>query len=151
MVHQKLKLCKTDINPVLDLAWYLLRLQPQGVVPIPNGAYITPNQKIPLWYGLYHNLSRELHTRQLLMQNQSRWPPCTQRCENVRTCQQHSASTILFQKIDQQLYAFAQQLKWAFPDELPEVEIWPVTYIPSLGFTTDLTDPSSECLERARK
>ena len=47
------------------------------------------------------------------MQNQSTWPPS-------------------FQTIHQQLYAFAQQLKWAFPDELPEVEIWPVTYIPLL-------------------
>jgi len=61
--------------------------------------------------------------------------------------QHHSCRTI-----DQQLYAFAQQLKWAFPDELPEVEIWPATYIRILGsFIPYLTDPSSECLERARK
>ena len=57
-----------------------------------------------------------------------------------------------FQTIDQQLYAFAQQLKWAFPDELPEVEICPVTNIPILqSFTPDLTDLSSECLKRTRK
>ena len=39
--------------------------------------------------------------------------------------QHHSFGTI-----DQQLYAFAQQLKWSFPDELPEVDICPDTNIP---------------------
>ena len=57
-----------------------------------------------------------------------------------------------FQTIDQQVYVFAHQLKWAFPDELPEVEIYPVTNIPIRGsFTTYLTYTYSVCLERAIK
>ena len=40
--------------------------------------------------------------------------------------------------------AFVQQLKLAFPDELPDVEICPVTNIPIFRSSTpDLTYPSS--------
>ena len=89
--------------------------------------------------------TQQLHARQLLMQNQSTWP--AYHVHNDALGQHH-----FFQTIDQQLYVLAQQLKWAIPDELPEVEICPVTNIPILGsFTPDLTDPSSECLKRARK
>ena len=59
MVHSKLKLCKTDVNPVLDLAWCLPRQRPRGVVHIRNGSNSTPDQIIPLRYGFYHNLSRD--------------------------------------------------------------------------------------------
>jgi len=38
--------------------------------------------------------------------------------------------------MEQQLYAVAQQEKWAFQDELPEVAICPVTNILALGSVT---------------
>ena len=38
--------------------------------------------------------TQQLYARQLLMRNHLTWPPCTHRCENVRTCQQHSASPV---------------------------------------------------------
>ena len=47
IVHQNLKFCKADINPVLDMAWCFLRLRPRGMI------------HMPLWYGFYPNLSRE--------------------------------------------------------------------------------------------
>ena len=103
--HFVRRLSKTN-NHVLDLAWCLLRLRPRGVVPMPNGGNITPGQIIPFWYGFYHNFSTartsyttQLHGRQLLMRNQSTCPSCTHRCENVRTCQQNSGSTMLFKQL----------------------------------------------------
>ena len=59
MVIYKLNSCKTDMNPVLDLTWCLLRLLHRGVLPVPNGVDITPNQMIPFWTGFNHNLSRK--------------------------------------------------------------------------------------------
>ena len=38
MVFHNLNPCKTDANPLLDLAWCLLRSR--GVSPVPNGADI---------------------------------------------------------------------------------------------------------------
>ena len=65
MVIHKLNLCKTDMNPVLDLAWCLLRLLHRGVLPVPNGGG-----------GLI------LLPIRSLMPNQPTWPPCTQLCED---------------------------------------------------------------------
>ena len=108
--HFVRRLSKTN-NPVLDLAWCLLRLRPRGVVLMSNDGNITSGQIIPFWYGFYHNRSRartsyttQLHGRQLLMRNQSSWPPCTHRCKNVRKDMsaafgQHHA----FQTVDSQL------------------------------------------------
>ena len=128
------------------------------MVPMPNGANITPDQIIPICYGFDHNLSRErtsyttvpyspiidakpidMATMYTTMRNGKDL--------SIALGKHHS-----FQTIDQQVFAFVMQLKWAFPDQLPEVEICPVTNINILGsFTPDFTYPSSYCLERARK
>ena len=81
------------------------------------------------------------------MQKHFTWPPCTQRCENVTTCQQHTASTTLFkQLINNYMLCPASEVGfsgWTFKG-------CPVTNIPILGSVTPyLTDPSSECFERA--
>ena len=59
MVQQKLKLWKTDANPLLDVACCHLRLRPRGVIPMSNGANIIPDQIIPFRYGFYNSLSWE--------------------------------------------------------------------------------------------
>ena len=59
MVIHKLNSCKTDMIPVLDLAWCLLRLLHRGVLPLPNGVDITPNQIIPFWTGFNYNFPRK--------------------------------------------------------------------------------------------
>ena len=85
------------------------------------------------------------------MQNLSTRPPCTQRCENVRTCQQHSPAPLFSNN-------------WLTPTCL-----CPATEVGFSGWTSRdwdmsshqqcysgvsysrLTDPFSECLERVRK
>ena len=122
MVHLKLKLCKTYNNPVLDLAWCLLRLPPRGVVPMPNGVNITPEQIIPIWYGFYHNLSRErtsyttvLHTPIIYAKpvDMATMYTTMRKCKELSIAldQHHS-----FKTIDHQLHAFALHLKWAFSE-----------------------------------
>ena len=140
------------------LAWCLLRLGPRGVVLIPNCANITLDQTIPLWYEFYRNLSRGRNSYIVVAYSliiDAKPVDMATMYSTMRKCKDMSAALgqhHSFQTIDQQLYAFAQQLKWDFPDEYPAVEIWPVTDIPILGpFTSDFTDHSSKCLERARK
>jgi len=104
MVHQKLILCKTDTDPVRDLAWCLLKQRPQGVVPMLNDANITPDQ-----------IERTSYTTVLYSPIIDKKPvDMTAMYTTMRKCKdlsialgQHHA----FQTIDQQLYAFALQLK----------------------------------------
>ena len=111
-----------------------------------NGA--TTDQIIPLWHGFYHNLSRERTSYTTVIYSPIIDAKPATMYTTMRKCKDMSAALgqhHAFQTIDLQLYAFVQQLKWAFPDELPKVEIYPVTNIPILGsFTPDITDPSSD-------
>ena len=93
------------VKSCLDLAWCLLRLRLRDVVPMPNGANISPDHisqfcmDSTTTYPGWELATQHLNTNKLFMKNQSTWPPYTQRCENVRTCQQHSASTTLFKQL----------------------------------------------------
>ena len=98
MVIHKINSSKTDMNPVLDIAWCFLRLLHRGVLPVPNRVDITPNQIIPFWTGFNRNklqATQQLHMRQLLMPNQPSWTSCTRLWEDVRTCMQHSDTAML--------------------------------------------------------
>ena len=103
---------------------------------MPNGANITPDQIIPIWYEFYHNLSQERisHTTVQFSPIIDVKPvDMATMCTTMQACKDMSIALgqhHSFQTIDQQLYSFAQQLKWAFPDELPQVEICPATNIP---------------------
>ena len=89
-----------------------------------NGANVTPDQIIPFWYRLYHNLSRERTSYITVTYSpiiDAKPVDKTTMYTMIRKWKDMSAALgqhHAFQTIDQQLYAFAQQLKCAFLDEL---------------------------------
>ena len=124
MVIHKLNSCKTDMNPVLDLAWCLLRLLHRGVLPMPNVVDITPNQFIPFWSGFNHHLCRKRPSYTSITYapiidakpaDMATVYTTMRRCMDMCAAlgQRHAVQTM-----DQQLYAIAQQVKRALPGEL---------------------------------
>ena len=124
MVIHKLNSCKTDMKPVLYHAWCLLRLLHQSVLPMPNGVVITPNQIIPFWSGSNHHLCRKRPSYTAVTYapiidakpaDMATVYTTMRRCKDMCAAlgQRHALQTM-----DQQLYAIAQQVKWALPDEL---------------------------------
>ena len=95
-----------------------------GVLSVPNGVDITPNQINPVWTGFYHTLSRKRTSytavtyAPIIDANQADMGTVytsMRRCMNMCAPlgQRHAVQTM-----DQQLYVIAQQVKWALPDEI---------------------------------
>ena len=90
----------------------------------PNGVDIIPKQIIPFWTGFNHNLSRKRtsYTAATYAPIIDTKPAdmdivCTTmgRCKDMYAALGHRYAV---ETMDQQLYAIAQQVKWALPDEL---------------------------------
>ena len=116
MAIRKLNSCKTDMNPVVYLAECLLRLLRRGVLPVPNGVDIIPNQIIPCWTGFNHNISRKRTSYRAVTYapiidakpaDMATVYTTMRKCKY--TCLQHSASS-----------AVAQQMNCFSPDALWE-------------------------------
>ena len=114
MVIHKLNSYKTNMNPVLYLAWCLLRLLHWGVLPVQNVVDITPNQIVPFWTGFNHNLSRKRTSYTAVTYApiiDAKPAGMATGYTNMRICKDMRAAfgqRHAFQTMDQQLYAIAQ-------------------------------------------
>ena len=91
---------------------------------MPNRVDITPNQIIPFWTGFNHNLSRKRtsYTAVTFASIIDAKPAdmATRLHNYAKMKDMYSAlgERHAVQTMDQQLYAIAQQIKWALPGEL---------------------------------
>ena len=106
---------------VRDISWVFLRLMSRGALPVPPDTAITQHHVVPFWTGYNAQLLQAKDTYRAIA-----YAPIIDAkpadmgtvFTNMIKCKEmtnHLGQEITVQTMDQQLFAIAQQVKWAEP------------------------------------
>ena len=117
--------CTLDVTSVKDLCWVLLRLLSRGVIPLPPELQDAKesDQIVAFWSGYNALFSETTQTPStavyapIINAKPSDMATVYTTLLRGRDMSKQLGQQSSIQTMDQQLYAIAQQVKWAFPQE----------------------------------